>query len=143
MGVSVDTISNPFDVASSRAGAFEFPSRPLSASDTTSWRAVNQAWNSGGSVWRDPRTGDFKLGEGEGLKRLRQPRIGLYKSYVPSMDEGWTRWLLEQFGFRYQSVVNRDLQAGNLNSRFDVIVFGRSGPRHRGAGSTGAGGWAR
>jgi hypothetical protein len=42
---------------------------------------------------------------------------------MPSMDEGWTRWLLDQFGFRHSPVLNLDLQAGNLNSRFDVIVF--------------------
>src|SRR6185369_1003856 len=47
----------------------------------------------------------------------------LYKSYVPSMDEGWTRWLLEQFGFTYTNVVNKDLQSDDLHSRFDVIVF--------------------
>jgi hypothetical protein len=39
------------------------------------------------------------------------------------MDEGWTRWLLEQFGFSYTNVSNRDIQAGNLTDRFDVIVF--------------------
>jgi hypothetical protein len=50
-------------------------------------------------------------------------RIGLYKSYVPAIDEGWTRWLLEDFGFPYQNVLNPDIDAGNLRQRFDVIVF--------------------
>jgi hypothetical protein len=50
-------------------------------------------------------------------------RIALYKSYVPAIDEGWTRWLLEDFGFPYTSVLNRDIEAGNLRQRFDVIVF--------------------
>lgn len=50
-------------------------------------------------------------------------RIGLYKSYVPSIDEGWTRWLLEDFHFPYQSVRNPDIDAGNLREHFDVIVF--------------------
>jgi hypothetical protein len=50
-------------------------------------------------------------------------RIGLYKSYIPAIDEGWTRWLLEDFGFSYQSVRNPDINAGNLRERFDVIVF--------------------
>src|SRR5262249_43187298 len=49
--------------------------------------------------------------------------IGLYKSFVPAMDEGWTRWLLEQFGFEYSSVGNRDILAGGLSQRFDVLVF--------------------
>lgn len=50
-------------------------------------------------------------------------RIGLYKSYVPAIDEGWTRWLLEDFGFPYQSLRNPDIDAGNLRQHFDVIVF--------------------
>ena len=27
------------------------------------------------------------------------PRIGLYQSWSANMDEGWTRWVLEQHGF--------------------------------------------
>jgi hypothetical protein len=39
------------------------------------------------------------------------------------MDEGWTRWLLENFGFPFQNVTNADLQSGNLNQKFEVIIF--------------------
>jgi hypothetical protein len=39
------------------------------------------------------------------------------------MDEGWTRWLLEEFGFKYTSVYNADLKAADLKQRFDVIIF--------------------
>jgi hypothetical protein len=39
------------------------------------------------------------------------------------MDEGWTRWLLENFGFTYATLHNADIQAGNLRARFDSIVF--------------------
>jgi hypothetical protein len=123
MGVAVDTVTEPFEAAAARAITFEFAGQRLSASDTDSWRAVNEAWNAGRPLWRDPSSGDFRVQEGEGLRRLRRPRIGLYKSYLPAMDEGWTRWILERFGFRYESVVNSDLHHGNLNDRFDVIVF--------------------
>lgn len=54
---------------------------------------------------------------------LSLPRIGLYMSYVPSMDEGWTRWLLEQYEFPYQSLHDKDLRAGKLNAKFDVVVI--------------------
>ena len=50
-------------------------------------------------------------------------RIGVYQSFVPSDDEGWTRWVLEQFGVPYRSVTNPDLIAGDLRRRFDVLVF--------------------
>jgi hypothetical protein len=129
MGVEVDTVEQPFEGAFARVEQFAAentnPSAPLPASDTDSWRAVNTAWNEGKSVWRDPATGNFMLTRppGSDLSPLRQPRIGLYRSFVPSMDEGWTRWLLEQFGFKYRRVVNSDLQAGDLKSKFDVILF--------------------
>ena len=54
---------------------------------------------------------------------LRSPRVALYKSYIPANDEGWTRWLLEQYEFPYTSVYDKDIRAGNLNSRFDVIII--------------------
>jgi Zinc carboxypeptidase len=59
---------------------------------------------------------------GSGL-RLDPPRIGLYKSYVPSMDEGWTRWLLEQYEFPYRSLYDRDLRGGALRAKLDAIVI--------------------
>jgi Zinc carboxypeptidase len=54
---------------------------------------------------------------------LHQPRVGLYKSYEASIDEGWTRWLLEQFEFPYTSIYDKDIRDSNLNSRFDVVIL--------------------
>ena len=55
--------------------------------------------------------------------RLRAPRIGLYHGWGGNMDEGWTRWILEQFEFPYASVFDRDVRAGNLRAKFDVIIL--------------------
>jgi hypothetical protein len=123
MGVQVEAVTAPFDAALARATSFQLPSKGLSAADTDSWRKVNAAWSAGRRVWRDNATGEFSLEATGSARPLRRPRIALYKSYVPSMDEGWTRWILEQFGFEYVTVRNRDLQRGDLNERFDVIVF--------------------
>lgn len=57
------------------------------------------------------------------LRKLRSPRTGLYRPSTGNMDEGWTRWLLEQYEFPYSSVHNNDLQAGQLRNKFDVILF--------------------
>jgi hypothetical protein len=58
-------------------------------------------------------------------KPLREVRVGLYKPFLanPSMDEGWTRFILEQYGFAPKSVDAKTVKAGNLNSAFDVIIL--------------------
>jgi hypothetical protein len=55
--------------------------------------------------------------------QLGVPRVGLYQPWTASMDEGWTRWLLEQYEFPYTTLHNADLKAGKLGEKFDVIVF--------------------
>lgn len=124
MGVATDTIDAPFHVPAKPAASFDFePAPPLSASDSDTWRAVNKIWNGGASVWRNPSNGDFFARSNSGLVEVVRPRIALYKSYVPAIDEGWTRWLLENFGFAYQDILNPEIEGGNLRQKFDVIVF--------------------
>ena len=65
---------------------------------------------------------------------VRLGRIGLYKSWVANMDEGWTRWLLEQYGFPYATLTDADVRAGALRDRFDVIILPDQTPRRIVAG---------
>ena len=129
MGVDVATIEQPFSAALTRANTFSFTldhsitPGSFAASDVSSWKEVTQRWKSGAAVFRDPSTGDFFTTAGSGRKAVTAPRIGLYKSFVPSMDEGWTRWLLENFGFPYARLANADIQAGQLKERLDAIVI--------------------
>ena len=50
-------------------------------------------------------------------------RVALWDRYGGSMPSGWTRWLLENFEFPFEVVYPQALDAGNLNSKYDVIVF--------------------
>ena len=59
----------------------------------------------------------------KGLQMLRAPRIGLYASYVPCIEEGWTRFLFDEYGFKYVSLADRDIREGGLSSRFDCIII--------------------
>jgi hypothetical protein len=43
------------------------------------------------------------------------------------MDEGWTRWLLESYRIAFTSLYNADVRAGDLRSRYDVIVIADMG----------------
>ncbi len=51
---------------------------------------------------------------------LRAPRVGLYKPWAASMDEGWTRFVLEQYGFEPKTLDNKTVRAGGLLAAFDV-----------------------
>src|SRR5438477_11018988 len=59
----------------------------------------------------------------QGATQLKPVRIGLYKPYVASIDEGWTRFVLEQYGFGLRNIENKEVKAGNLNASYDVIIL--------------------
>ncbi len=118
-----------------------------------SFRAVNLVLEQGGSVQRvtqasgDLRPGDFIVGSTrsvvtevarqtgvdfiavdlpstEILNDVPTPRIGMYQRYGGgNMEEGWTRLVFEQFDFPYTSVLDAEIQAGNLSANYDVLVF--------------------
>lgn len=73
--------------------------------------------------------------------KLRAPRIGLYQPWTANMDEGWTRWLLEQYAFPYTTLHNDDIRAGRLGEKFDAIIFASQSKRSILEGVRGE--WAR
>ncbi len=55
------------------------------------------------------------------IKRLR---IGMYQRYGGgNIDEGWTRWIFDHFAFPAVPLMDAEIKKGDLNSKFDVIVF--------------------
>jgi hypothetical protein len=75
---------------------------------------------------------------------LKRPRLGLYQPWSGSMDEGWTRWLLEQYGFEFVSLHPEDFHAP-LRGKVDVIILADDAriPLEGTAGGQGARGAAR
>jgi hypothetical protein len=51
------------------------------------------------------------------------PRLAIFRPGPPSMDEGWTEWLLDTHEFRYTPLTSAEVRAGNLNAKYDVILF--------------------
>lgn len=49
------------------------------------------------------------------------PKIGLYKGAGGSMDEGWTRLVLDTFEIPFRSISNEDMRSGNLD--LDAIIL--------------------
>jgi hypothetical protein len=52
------------------------------------------------------------------------PRVAMYQPWTGgNMDEGWTRWVLEQYEFNLTSIHNADIRGGNLRQKFDAIII--------------------
>ncbi|HST51863.1 MAG TPA: M14 metallopeptidase family protein [Pyrinomonadaceae bacterium] len=59
------------------------------------------------------------------------PRRAIYKSHIPSLDEGWTRWVLEHQSkcIYYSSLEDKETRAGNLRAKYDTIIIPDQSPR--------------
>jgi hypothetical protein len=55
--------------------------------------------------------------------RLRAPRLALYKPWTASIDEGWTRLVLDRHEFKYASLDNAAMKQKGLGARYDVLVL--------------------
>lgn len=53
---------------------------------------------------------------------LNPPRIGLYKSWVANMDEGWTRWLLESYAFKVDTLHDAEIRTADLSSYTAILL---------------------
>lgn len=53
------------------------------------------------------------------------PRVGLYKGYTASMDEGWTRFVLDSFQIKYRSITDADFRSNKLD--YDAIILPSDG----------------
>lgn len=137
MGVTVARMEKPFSAGLEPTVEVDAPARRrdgiLSRRENETFRLVNQALKAGKNVYVAEGTfaggeaGTFIVGtsapSGANVLRQRAPRIGLYQSWVASMDEGWTRWLLEQYGFDYTTLHDEDVRAGHLAEKFDCVIL--------------------
>jgi hypothetical protein len=56
-----------------------------------------------------------------GEKLARKPKVATYKPWQPSMDEGWTRWLLDTYGVKATSISPDEVQKGVTG--YDAIIL--------------------
>jgi hypothetical protein len=120
------------------------PALVLDPAQNNSFRALNAAWEAGATVRFSGAEGgryvvtgladaavrklvsDLALRAARGPAAgtlLPRPRVGLYRPWTASMDEGWTRWLLERHGFAFAGLHDADVRAGALRDRYDVVVL--------------------
>jgi hypothetical protein len=75
---------------------------------------------------------------------VRSRRTALWDQYGGSAESGWTRWILEQFEFPYARVYAPELDAGNLNAKYDVLILPQGAvPAAAGGGGRGGRGGGR
>jgi hypothetical protein len=64
---------------------------------------------------------------------LKNPRIGIYQSWRGNMDEGWTRYVLDDMGITYTVMHNDAFKPAkgkklDLRAGYDVIIFADENP---------------
>jgi hypothetical protein len=55
--------------------------------------------------------------------KLSPLRIALWDMYGGSMSAGWLRWVLEQHRYSFKTIYAKEIDAGNLRNKYDVIIF--------------------
>lgn len=70
---------------------------------------------------------------------LHPQRIALFDLYGGLMPSGWIRWLLEQYEFPFTVIYPQTLDAGDIKSKYDVVLFS-DGAISLGANARGGGG---
>ena len=58
----------------------------------------------------------------DALAAATAPRVAIYRSWSAPMPEGWTRWVLDQYGISWTNLHDSDIRAGAL-SDFDVVII--------------------
>src|SRR4051812_16582927 len=119
----------------------------LDPAQNNTFKALNRAWKQGGAVQASAGASGAPIkytvrglppgvqdeivqslalqaerAESAPGRAVRQPRIGLYQPWTGSMDEGWSRWVLQQYGFRTIAVHPEDFKSP-LAQKIDVLII--------------------
>jgi ribosomal protein S18 acetylase RimI-like enzyme len=136
----------------------------IDPAQNNAFKAINLAWRQGGTVQASAGPSGAPIryairglaaGAQDGLvkslalqaertpsapgRAIHQPRIGLYQPWSGSMGEGWTRWILEQYGFAFVGVHPEDFKSP-LAEKIDVLIIADDArvPLAPGVGSSGS-----
>ena len=132
MGVQFDRITDGFDGPFQRIPFGQLqpivPPSPkesrLDARSNASYPIVNDLLHEGKTVYRSNTNGDFYTSHPpHNAVKIRAARIALWDAYGGSMSSGWIRWIMEQYHFPATVIYAKDIDSGDLRSKYDVIVF--------------------
>jgi hypothetical protein len=115
------------------------PALAVNPAENNAFKALNRAWKAGAAVRFDRGryviSGLTPVAQADLVAALalnaervaepaappRRPRLGLFLAGT-SMDEGWTRWVLERYEFAVARISGDDIQTGSLREKIDVLV---------------------
>jgi hypothetical protein len=81
------------------------------------------ATGNAGAILRKDGVDAKSLAEAPDAWPVKTPRIGVYQPWLANIDEGWTRWILEQYQFPFTVMHNSDVRNGHLRDQYDVILI--------------------
>jgi hypothetical protein len=127
------------------------PDLLVDPAQNNAFRAINRAWKDGATVQRSngstahgaryvirglsPSAQEdlvktlalvAERGDAQTATPMKRPRIGLFRPFGQSMDEGWTRWIMEQYGFDLVTLRPADFRAP-LSTKVDVVIITEDG----------------
>jgi hypothetical protein len=116
------------------------PVLAFSHNSNAALKSVNDILNAGGTVSFGKSDAMIYATKAEGILKnngvdaksindtpaafaIKKLRVGVYEPWAGNIDEGWTKWILEQYHFPFTVMHNQDVQSGHLRSKFDSIVI--------------------
>jgi hypothetical protein len=122
-------------------------SAPSDPAQNNAFAALNRAWSLGArvafaagkyvvsgltSAQQDEIVRSYALqaervGAPSGAREVKRRRVGLYRPWMASMDEGWTRWMLERYGFTIVGLYPQDFRDATLADRVDALIIADEG----------------
>jgi len=103
------------DASSNPISPYDVTAHTLSLMMGVAVRGVYQPF-----AYKLPRDRGMNVCSGFGVG---DEKLGVYKSHLPAIDEGWSRWALEQEHFTFSSLEDSDIRSGNLNSNYNSILI--------------------
>lgn len=127
MGLQFDRILDPFDGPFQRIPYGELQTPVIQSSldnrSNSTYTAVNDLLKTGKPVYRSTIDGSFSTSNKKNAAKITSARIALWDTYGGSMPSGWIRYILEQYHFPYEIIYSKDIDAGDLKKKYDVIIF--------------------
>jgi hypothetical protein len=55
--------------------------------------------------------------------KLTPLRVAIWDMYGGSISSGWLKWIMEQHDFSFSTIYPKEINAGDLKKKYDVIIF--------------------